>query len=94
MLGFIVETPDRIKLGVNKTTDLCYLIGSYERSRYGNLDGSFYGISLVIEDGIVLISYDISLFGFKLGVDKVTELYFYLDPLKDQNSSIYMVDLM
>ena len=48
MIGFIVETPDRIKLGVNKITDLCYLIGSYERSRYGNLDDSFYGISLVI----------------------------------------------
>ena len=56
MLGFIVETPDRIKLGVNKTTDLCYLIGSYERSRYGNLDDSFYGISLVIENGIEQVS--------------------------------------
>ena len=94
MLLFKFETPDRIKSGIGECTDLSYLIGSYERYRYGNLDGSFYGISLVIEDGIVLISYDISLFGFKLGVDKVTELYFYLDPLKDQNSSIYMVDLM
>ena len=48
MVGFTLVTVYGIKLEHGKNTDLGYLIASYEIYIYLKLDGSLYGISLVL----------------------------------------------
>ena len=54
MLWFSIGSVDEIKLAINESTDVRFLIGQYERSIYDKLNSYLNSISLGWKDWTVL----------------------------------------